>query len=118
MLWPNLKTLPTWPSRALDALRSLINLLGHYDVLRWEDGTPASPLAAFDSDGEQTDTESIFISVLLPTPGHSGRFGVFVSILISDIDDLLLASDCSAAGCARAVAQALTEAVAAARSVA
>ncbi|AVM66082.1 hypothetical protein C3V38_16115 (plasmid) [Dietzia sp. oral taxon 368] len=98
--------------RALDALRSLINEFAAHDVLRWADGTPAGATASFDSDGEQTDTEFINISVLLPTKNTTGRFGAFVMFLVSDIDDLLPASERTAATCAEAVARALGDAVA------
>lgn len=104
--------------RALDALRSLINEFATHDVLRWADGTSAGPMASFDSDGEQTDTEFINISMLLPTKSRTSRFGAFVMFLVSDIDDLLPASDRTAATCAEAVARALGDAVADARTAA
>lgn len=104
--------------RALDTLRSLINEFATHDVLRWADGTPAGATASFDSDGEQTDTEFINISMLLPTKSRTSRFGAFVMFLVCDIDDLLTASDRTAAGCAEAVARALGDAVADARTAA
>lgn len=109
-----------WPKsfRALDTLRSLINEFATRDVLRWADGTPAGAMASFDSDGEQTDTEFINISMLLPTKNRTSRFGAFAMILVSDIDDLLPASDRTAATCAEAVARALGDAVADARAAA
>lgn len=104
--------------RAMDALRSLINTLTTHDVIRWADGTPTGAMASFDSDGEQTDTEFINISMLLPTKNRTSRFGAFVMFLVSDIDDLLPASDRTAATCAEAVARALGDAVADARTAA
>lgn len=107
-----------WPRsyRALDALRSLINTLTSHGVLSWEDGAFAGVTAAFDSDGEQTDTESINITVPLPNRPMASRFSVFVTILVGDIDELLTASERTAAACAEAVAKALSEAVADART--
>lgn len=104
--------------RALDALRVLINTLTFHDVLRWADGTSAGVTASFDSDGDLTDTEFTNISVLLPTPPLTGRFGVFVTVLVGEIDDLLPASARTASTCAEAVAKALSEAVVDARMVA
>lgn len=109
-----------WPKsyRAMDALRGLINTLTIHDVLRWADGSPTGVWASFDSDGEQTDTEYVSISMLLPNKNLTGRFGVFVTFLVSDIDDLLPVSERTAVTCAEAVARALGDAVADARTAA
>lgn len=109
-----------WASsfRALDGLRVLVNGLTSCGVFTAPDGSSTGVTASFDSDGEQTDTESITICMLLPMKNSTGRFGAFVMILVSDIDDLLPASERTATTCAEAVARALSDAVADARSAA
>lgn len=103
---------------ALDGLRSLVNALACHGVVTWTGGEWAGLSASFDSDGECTEPDGITIALVLPKTPLTGRFGVFVAVFISDIDDVFQGRDLTARERAEVLAGVLNDAVTDARAAA